>query len=423
MNTLQSFPRTLQYYKFCAYGFLKNLRLFDIFFILFFREAGLSFLQIGFLYSIRQITINILEIPSGLIADAIGRKQSLLFSMFAYLFSFIMFYVAEIYFLFSAAMILFGIGEAFRSGTHKAMILEYLKLNNLLSVKTRYYGSTRSWSQFGSAISSLLAMVVVFNTGSYRQLFIFSAVPYLLDFVLLSTYPRALNGKLTDGKEALNLRILINRFRHTFFDFSRMIRNGDAFQSIFSAATYIALYKTLKDYLQPVLKATALSLPVLMALQNEKRAAILVGLIYFAIFIINSIASRHAWRLETKFSNLGKTIDWAYLVGVLSVLAAAFFLIFNWQIAASVIFIGLYVIQNIRRPLVVSFLSRHISSNVMASGLSAESQLETILIALLAPVVGYLVDLLGLGGGIAISGLFFLAIYPLVRLQKLEVVK
>ena len=54
-------------------------------------------------------------------------------------------------------MLLFANGEAFRSGTHKAMIIQYLKIKGLLKLKTEYYGHTRSWSQRGSAISSLIA--------------------------------------------------------------------------------------------------------------------------------------------------------------------------------------------------------------------------------------------------------------------------
>ena len=46
-------------YRFSLYGFLKNLRLFEPFIILLFREDGLSFLQIGLLYSIRDIATNI----------------------------------------------------------------------------------------------------------------------------------------------------------------------------------------------------------------------------------------------------------------------------------------------------------------------------------------------------------------------------
>ena len=65
-------PKDLMYHKFRTYGFLKNLRFFDPFLVLFFREMGLSFLEIGTLFSIREVATNLLEIPTGVIADAYG---------------------------------------------------------------------------------------------------------------------------------------------------------------------------------------------------------------------------------------------------------------------------------------------------------------------------------------------------------------
>ena len=143
-----------QYYKFCIYGFLKNLRFFDAFFVLFLIEKGLPFTQIGILYAVREISINIFEIPSGIIADTFGRKNSLVGSLFAYIVSFCVFYISNSFWLFLAAFIFYGIGDAFRTGTHKGMIMDYLKLNKWEDQKIEYYGHTRSWSQKGSAISS-----------------------------------------------------------------------------------------------------------------------------------------------------------------------------------------------------------------------------------------------------------------------------
>ena len=37
-------------------------------------------------------------------------------------------------------MLLFALGEAFRSGVHKAMIFEYLRLQGWEEQKVRYYG-------------------------------------------------------------------------------------------------------------------------------------------------------------------------------------------------------------------------------------------------------------------------------------------
>ncbi|MFO7780135.1 MAG: hypothetical protein R6W94_00755, partial [Spirochaetia bacterium] len=47
----ETFPRDLQYAKFSAYGFLKNLRFFEPFMILFLLGQGLSYLQVGTLYA------------------------------------------------------------------------------------------------------------------------------------------------------------------------------------------------------------------------------------------------------------------------------------------------------------------------------------------------------------------------------------
>ena len=74
------FVKDLQYYKFCLYGFLKNLRLFEPFLILFLESKEITYTQIGLLYSIKMIIRVIFEIPSGIIADALGRRGTMLFS-------------------------------------------------------------------------------------------------------------------------------------------------------------------------------------------------------------------------------------------------------------------------------------------------------------------------------------------------------
>ncbi|MCJ7735390.1 MAG: MFS transporter, partial [Anaerolineales bacterium] len=145
------------FYRFSLYGFLKNLRFFDPFILLIFRSYGLSFLQIGLLYSIRNIATNFLEIPTGVLADSFGRRKAMITSFISYIFSFLILYLLVDFWSLALAMILFAFGEAFRSGTHKALILEYLKINQISDLKVAYYGLTRSASQFGSAINALIA--------------------------------------------------------------------------------------------------------------------------------------------------------------------------------------------------------------------------------------------------------------------------
>ena len=102
--------KNLQYYRFSAYGFLKNLRFFEPFIILIFRDNGLTFLQIGLLYSIRDITNYLTEIPTGFIADAFGRRRSMVFAFIAYIVSFVIFFSFSDFYLSAFAMVLFGLG-------------------------------------------------------------------------------------------------------------------------------------------------------------------------------------------------------------------------------------------------------------------------------------------------------------------------
>jgi len=215
----QNFIKDFQYYKFCMYGFLKDLRFFEPFLILFFLEKGFSFLQIGTLYAVREILINIMEIPTGVVADSIGRRRSLILSFFFYIISFIIFFRAGRYAIFIVAMLFYAIGDAFRTGTHKAMIFEYLKIKGWKDQRVHYYGHTRAWSQMGAAVSALIAGIIVFYSGSYQYIFLYSTIPYLLDLFLVWSYPKALDGNMEavkiDGFKVRTIAV-VKEFLYSF---------------------------------------------------------------------------------------------------------------------------------------------------------------------------------------------------------------
>ena len=190
---VDTFRKDLQFYKFSAYGFLKNFRLFDSFFILFLRSRGVSFLEIGTLYAVRETAINLIEIPTGLFADGWGRKKTMLTSFLSYISAFLLLYFSNSYAMLLTAMIFYAFGDACRTGTHKAMIFDYLKVKGWEDQKSDYYGNTRSWSQKGSALSALSAGLIVFITNNYSLIFLFSIIPYILDFLLILSYPSYLD--------------------------------------------------------------------------------------------------------------------------------------------------------------------------------------------------------------------------------------
>jgi len=410
---MQMITRDRMFYKFSLYGFLKNLRFFDPFILLIFRSYGLSFLQIGILYSIREVATNILEIPTGVIADSFGRRRSMVAAFLSYITSFLIFYFLKDFIFLALAMVMFAFGEAFRSGTHKALIFEYLNIQGISDLKVAYYGLTRSASQFGSALNALIAAALIFYTGSYRVMFLASTVPYLLDLLNVMSYPKSLDGELHRAKKGE----IWSQVKTTSHEFIRIFSDRSVMKAILNSASFSGVFKSAKDYLQAILAVLAISASVFTSLEDTQREAVIIGLVYFGIYFLTSIASRRAYQFSERFSSLSQAVNFTYLLGAGMLILAG--VTANLQIItlSVVCFLGLFMINNIRRPINVGIISDQISSKVMASGLSTESQFTTIFSAIVAPLLGFLVDSFGVGNGITLIGTGMIAIFLLVRVK------
>jgi MFS family permease len=406
--TPNAFRKNRQYYRFSLYGFLKNLRLFEPFLMLFFLENGLSFLQIGVLYSLLEIIRNLTEIPSGFLADLIGRKNTLVASFFFYLASFIIFYLATSFLLLALAMGLFAIGDAFRTGTHKAMIFHYLKIQGWQDQKVNYYGHTRSWSQAGSAVSALLAGILVFWQGNYRIIFLITLLPYILDLVNVATYPSVLNR--AQPKKKPTAQKIIQGFRTSF---SQKL----TLKTLFSMASFSGYYKATKDYLQPVVQTLALSLPWMVAYAEKERTAVLIGIIYFFIYLLTSRASLRSGRFKDRLKNFGKALNITLFAGLLAGFLAGLFFELEWIAPAILFYIFIFIVENLRKPVGVAFLAEKTDEDVMATTLSVESQSKSLVAAVVAPLLGYAADLFGLGYGLMVVSLILLIPGLILRLK------
>lgn len=92
-------------------------------------------------------------------------------------------------------MILYALGEAFRSGTHKAMIMAYLDKHNIKQSKTKVYGLTRAYSLIGSMVASIVSIGLVLWLPELKYLFLFVLIPYALDLLLILSCQNYLNDK------------------------------------------------------------------------------------------------------------------------------------------------------------------------------------------------------------------------------------
>jgi MFS family permease len=408
------YAKDTQFRKFCAYGFLKNQRFFESFIILYFLNQGITYLQIGFLYSMREILLNLLEVPAGFISDSLGRKKTMITSFAMYIVCFALFSAGSGFTLFAVAFIFYALGDAFRTGTHKAMIYDYLKINGWSEYKVDYYGQTRSWSQKGSAISSLIAGAVIFISGNYRWVFIISLIPAILDLLLIASYPKALDGKTS----SFNKAALRESFGNSWRDFKTSFSQRKVLKAIANTSVYSGYYKALKDFLQPVMQALALSLPFLSTQSEEKRTAVIVGVLYFVIYMLTSRASKKSALFSGKFKTTALALNFSLFAGLSAGLISGLFMYFGMPFFAVLFYILIYLIENVRKPVGMAYTTDYVKHEILATALSAESQLKTIWAAVFIFLTGFLADKFSLGVAITAISISGLILFPLLRVHS-----
>ncbi len=376
--------------RFSLYGFLKNQRYFEPFLLLVFLERGLTFFDIGLLIAFREVTVILLEIPSGAVADVYGRRKSMVLSFVAYIMSFLVFALAQRLPLLFVAMFLFGMGEAFRTGTHKAMIFAWLRLEGRLDERTKYYGYTRSWSKFGSAVSVLVAAALVFISGAYTTVFFFAIPPYVLGIINFAGYPKELDEGV-EGRASL-----ATVWRHMSQALVASLKYAKLRRLLLESMGFEGVFHAVKDYIQPVLTAaaavTVAAYVVVEDWTEPQQAVLLVAPVYLGLYLLSGVASRRAHVLAnaTGGEDRAALFVWGFAVVVFTGLAlAAFYEVFAVVIAA---FVSLHVLQNLWRPILISRLDAHGGEFQGATLLSVESQSRRVATMVVAPLIGFAVD-------------------------------
>ncbi len=387
---MENIIRNRQYYKFCGYGFLKNLKFFEAFILLFLIDKGFSFTAIGVLYAIRELSANILEIPSGIAADVFGRKKTLAASLLAYILSFLALLLCRNFYFFVAGFFLYGVGEAFRSGTHKGMIADYLKSRDIKDQMINYYGHTRSWSQRGLAISSITAGIIVFFSGNYSNIFLYSIIPYLMNFVLILSYPKELDR--SPGKSGEKISTQIKDVVKTSIS---TLKNWDILKLLNTTALHTAYLKAMKDYIQPMMVSMVLVIPLFPNRDDVQKSAIFIGIIYFVIFLSTSYASRRSGFLAG--SGIKNIPYITLLTGLGTGVLSGLFYSLGVPFAAVLFFVVIYIIENLRKPILTGYISNKVDNSILTSVLSVQSQMKTILTALIALIFGIAADIFGIG--------------------------
>jgi len=400
--------------KFCLYGFLKNLKFFEPYLYIYLIQAvRLNLFQIGTLFSIRGIVIYLFEVPSGVFADQYGKKTELMICFIFYIASFFFFFLGGSYAIVAVAMVFFGLGEAFRSGTHKAMIYSYLEQKGWFKHKTFVYGRTRSFSLIGSSLSAFASILLIIRLPRMQSIFLFSIIPYVIDFLLIWSYPDTLNEP---EETTINIKTF---FTYSIKQLKNIFTNRLLRKVVVSSSLFDAIFKVLKDYIQPILNDIILisGIYVVASMEAATQLKIILGIIYGVMYIFSSWVSRNVYRLNLKFKS-GKLMDISF-----DILGVVFFIMFfavktKIMLVVILLYFSLYLLKDGRRPLVVDVFGDCMKKNERATVLSIDSQLSSLFMIVLAPLFGYIADRYGVAILFLVIGLSILVLNRFLRVEK-----
>jgi len=392
--------------RFCLYSIFKNLRFADPFFVLYLLSLGRSFTEIGLLLGYQHVLTVCTEVPSGYLADRCGRRQSLMACFLAYFLCFALLGLTSslpqsvhLLSLF-AALTCFGLAEAMRTGSHKAIMLDYLDMNGQSDRATEVIGLTRAWSKYSAGASALCGGLILFATQRFDELFWLSALPSASGVVLMFTYPRYLDGECSRTADVGEKSLV--EWRQGLL---AMWGNPQLVRLLLQSIVYESqLELILKYYAQPIVKVGLAQHGILLSAASanasilDRSAAVWIGCLEFIRESVGGAAARMSRRVEQAQSNQLQALNICYMVATFaSVLIVGAFLFWkDWLLPASAFFVLLALLQNVRRPMFVSALNAGMEKSMRATILSAESVARSLVTALTLPLMGVVADQFGL---------------------------
>jgi MFS family permease len=342
--------------------------------VLFMQSRSLSYKEIMLLQSIFAIAIVALELPTGILADKIGRKNTIVLSMLAFALSHIIFTFAHNFREFLISKILFSLSFALISGSKSAFIYETLKElgkeDSYKEVMGKIGFISYFWTAIGAIIGGLLAKFSL-DYAFYANIINLTIAP----FIALTLKEPPLKKAEKNG-----INILKTSFKKIFLNGSNL-----KFIIFFSATVY-AFNQGVYFLYQPYLKQSGIDL-------------VYFGIIFALFQIVAGYSSKNAHKIENKIGLKNSFLLISLLVGI-SEIAMGFYIGFFGFI---IIFAQQFV-RGFKDVIISDVINKQISSENRATVLSIESLFQKILISITLLIIGYLADVFSLQTSLILFG-------------------
>lgn len=347
--------------------------------------------DIMILQAIYSIAIVVLEIPSGYLADVIGRRKTLIlgaifgslgFATYSFSYGFLGFLIAEI---------ILGIGQSCISGADSAMLYDSLLEKGEEKKYSRFEGRIVSLGNLSEAAAGVIGGLLAGIT---------LRTPYIAQaFVALIALPAAITLVEPIRKVPLmkaGIMEIVHIARFALFE-DRSLRRNILFSAIIGTATL-----TMAWFAQPFFEHIGIEIKWF-------------GLLWTSLNLTVAITSYTAHRLESK---LGQR--WSILIIALTI-PLGYLALGQFQASTGLMVLYLfYLVRGYATPVLKDYINRVTASHIRATVLSVRNFVIRLLFALTAPLLGWVKDLYSLPQALTLAGIIFLVLSILTAILFLS---
>lgn len=392
--------KNIKIYK--RYSIFNNLIILGPIITLFFIAKGLSFTEIFIVNSVSALTTILFEVPTGAIGDRISRKSSLIIGSVLVCMSLLIYIVAPSFSFILIGEVVFAIGVTFRSGTEQALLYDSLKNNNMEKEFSAIIGVARSNMFYAQGIGSIFAGLIYVK--SMYLPFYFSAF-----FMLVAGFIAMKFEEPHIDRDSHNVK---KQFTHIKESFYYAYRHPRIFSVILFSVIFILFSRIGFNYYQPYMEAV--HVPTAM-----------FGFVFFLFNMIAAYASKHA----TWFLNHTKPRSLMVLSFLIVISFIGLGLTHVW---VGIVFFGFQQLaRGYRAPVFQKYINKRIPSDKRATIISIQSFSHAIVVAVLGPAAGYLLDhtsiftshlVIGIlmSGAIVVANLYMLKAGRDIELTQME---
>lgn len=346
--------------------------------VLFYQDNGLNMQQIFWLKSIYSLAMVAMEIPSGYMADAWGRKKSLVLGAFMGSGGMALYCFSQGFWAFAIAEVILGIGYSFISGSDSAILYDTLKAANCEREYIKQEGWITSAGNFAEGIAGVFGGLLA--AISLR-------LPFFVQFGIASI---AIPASLLLVEPVFHSETVKKTFKSTLRTVGETFAHPQLRASLLISSFAGTASLTFAWFVQPYF--TEANLPVS-----------LFGLMWTLLNLSVGISSVFSYKVERKVGQ-----RYALLIIILG-FALGFYLA-AWEV--SLWGIGLlfffYLVRGLAHPILKDYINRYTKSEVRATILSIRNFVIRINFAVIGPALGYLTDKFSLSLALAVAGTSFL---------------